>query len=257
MRFDPARPGAVVRAAVLLGILAGLMAAIFMTVAGEPWVDDAIVLEEVSVFDDEAAAEAADGHAHEPEIVSRSDQRGVGLFSAYGVAGGAFGLLFALAFLGLRGAGQPAFRRALLAGATLAGAITVAPWLKYPPNPPAVGDPGTLSERQWQYVAVILLAAVIGFVAIRVSGVLRAADWPESHRVGAVAAAVVVSMGAVLALLPPPPDPVGVSANLVWHFRLASLGGNLLLWAVLSIGFGLLAAERRSVGQPPAAVTAS
>ena len=47
----------------------------------------------------------------------------------------------------------------------LAGAFTVAPWLKYPPNPPAVGDPGTLAERQGLYVAVICIAAALGLGA--------------------------------------------------------------------------------------------
>ena len=234
MSIDPTRPGAVVRAAVLLGIVAGLLAAAFMTVVGEPWVEDAIALEEA------AATQAGDGHDHEPEIVSRSDQRGVGLFSAYAVSGAAFGLLFALAFIGQRrGEGSP-FRRALIAGAVLAGAITVAPWLKYPPNPPAVGDPDTLSQRQWQYVALIATTAAVGFFATRLGGHLGRLHWPEPRRVAVVAGFVVVVMGAVLALLPPPPDEIGVPANLVWHFRLASLGGNLLLWLVLTLGFGLL-----------------
>jgi hypothetical protein len=52
--IDPTRPGAVVRAAVLLGIVAGLLAAVFMTVVGEPWVDDAIALEEAALAEDGA-----------------------------------------------------------------------------------------------------------------------------------------------------------------------------------------------------------
>ena len=243
MSIDPTRPGAVVRAAVLLGIVAGLLAAVFMTVVGEPWVDDAIALEEAALAEDEADHGAA-GHAHEPEIVSRSDQRGVGLFSAYAVSGGAFGLLFALAFIGQRRGQASPFRRALIAGSVLAGAITVAPWLKYPPNPPAVGDPDTLSQRQWQYLALIATAAAVGFFATRLGGHLGRRRWPEPQRVAAVTGFVAMAMGAALALLPPPPDAVGVPANLVWHFRLASLGGNLLLWSVLTFGFGLLTLRR-------------
>lgn len=265
MTIDPARAGAVVRAAVLLGVLAGLLAAVFMTVVGEPWLDDAIALEEASVFEDESQAVEAGHDAHEPEIVSRSDQRGIGLFSAYGVSGGAFGLLFALGFLGQRRGGQSAFRRALVAGAVLAGAVTVAPWLKYPPNPPAVGDPETLTQRQWQYLALIATAAAVGFFATHLGGHLRTQGWAEGKRVAAVAGFVALVMGAALTLLPAPPDPVNAPANLVWHFRLASLGGNLLLWSVLTLGFGLVAGARTgagrdraaAAGQPPAALTAS
>ena len=53
----------------------------------------------------------------------------------------------AVGFWVMRGGQPDPFRRALVAGAVLAGAITVAPWLKYPPNPPAVGDPDTLAKR--------------------------------------------------------------------------------------------------------------
>jgi predicted cobalt transporter CbtA len=257
MRFDSARPAAVVRTAVLIGILAGLATALFMTVTGEPWVDDAIRLEEASVFEDEAEAHTAHDHAHEPEIVSRADQRGVGLFSAYGLIGGAFGMLLALVFLA-QGRGRSAFGRSLLAGAALGGAITVAPWLKYPPNPPAVGDPETLSQRQWQYMAVIVITGLLFVAGARLSRRLRDGGWPEHRRLTLVSAGIALAMSVTLALLPAPPDPVGAPANLVWHFRLASLGGNLLLWAVLSIGFGVLATERAKAGgdRPAVPVTA-
>ena len=94
--------------------------------------------------------------------MSRSVQKGVGLFAAYAVSGAAFGLLFAVVFWALRRSRPDPFRRALVAGAVLAGALTVAPWLKYPPNPPAVGDPDTLAKRQLLYVSVICLAAAGG-----------------------------------------------------------------------------------------------
>ncbi len=60
----------------------------------------------------------------------------------------------------------------------------------------------------------------------------------------AVVAVVVVPMGLAFAVLPGAPDPITVPAKLLWSFRLASLSGNLLLWAVIALGFGLLAAER-------------
>ncbi len=43
----------------------------------------------------------------------------------------------------------------------MAGAFTVMPFVKYPPNPPAVGDPATISERQWKYLALIFLSLVV------------------------------------------------------------------------------------------------
>ena len=243
-RFDPARPLAVIAAAVVAGILAGLVASTLLTFTAEPVIDRAIALEE---------AHAEDGHhgeePGEPELVSRSRQKGVGRFAAYGLGGAAYGVMFAVAFLLLRrrsSAAGPggALRHALLAGAVMAGAFTVMPFLKYPPNPPAVGDPATVTERQWKYLALIFLSLVVLAAAARLSARLRDRGWTDDERIIAVALAVVVPLGAVCALLPPFSDPIEVPANLVWRFRIASLGGNLLLWSVLTLTFGAAAVRR-------------
>ncbi|HVF13794.1 MAG TPA: CbtA family protein, partial [Acidimicrobiales bacterium] len=120
----------------------------------------------------------------------------------------------------------------------------VAPWLKYPPNPPAVGDPETLARRQILYVSLICLTAVVGVAAAALSTRLRRDGWPEARRTVAVVAAVVVPLGLAMAVLPGAPDPITVPGDLLWRFRLASLSGNLLLWTSITLGFGLLASER-------------
>ena len=233
-RIDPSRPRSVALGAALLGMVGGLLAALLLSFVGEPRIQQAINIE---------IARAGQSAAGQPEIVSRSVQKGVGLFAAYALSGAAFGLLFAVVFWTLRRSRPDVFRRALVAGAVLAGALTVAPWLKYPPNPPAVGDPDTLARRQVLYVTVIVLAAGWGLAGAALSTRLRARGWPEGRRTVAVAAAVVVPMGLAFAVLPGAPDPVTVPATLLWSFRLASLSGNLLLWSVIALGFGVLASD--------------
>lgn len=233
-RLDPARPRSVALGAVAVGVVAGIVAALFLTVAGEPTIEEAIRLEHTVA-----------GHDHGDKLVSRGVQKGAGLFGAYALSGAGFGLLFAVAFLVL-GRDRPAlFRRALLAGALLAGAFTVVPWLKYPPNPPAVGDPGTVGDRQRLYVLLIVLTLVVFGGLVHLSRRLRLAGMAEATRVAAIAGLAAVVLLAVLGLLPPAPDAVELPATLVWRFRLASLGGNLLLWSVLAVGFGLVAAINR------------
>ena len=64
-------------------------------------------------------------------------------------------------------------------------------------------------------------------------------------------------LGVVCAVLPPFSDAVDVPANLLWRFRIASLGGNLLLWSVLTVGFGAAAARReRELAAPAPEATA-
>lgn len=240
-RVDPSRLGSLAVTAAIVGLFAGIAAATFASVAGEPAIEDAIAIEEAN-----AAAhpepEADDAHGDEASV-ARSDQRGLGLFGAYALTGAAFGALLALTAHGLRRGRPDPTGRVLLAGVVLAGAITVAPWLKYPPNPPAVGDPSTLGERQWLYVAVICIAAAVALGATMVSRRMRAAGWADHRRIVTVAAAVTVPMLLVFAVLPPAPDEVAIPATLVWRFRVASLGANLTLWAVLTLGVGWWVAE--------------
>jgi predicted cobalt transporter CbtA len=253
-RVDPARPRSVAVAAVLIGLFAGLVAAAFLEVTGEPSIQAAINIEHANAASHDRAGGAGGG---EPEIVSRSVQRGVGLFGAYAVTGAAFGLLVAVGFWVMRGGQPDPFLRALVAGTILAGAVTVAPWLKYPPNPPAVGDPGTLATRQLLYVTVIGLALAWGVAAAFLSTRLRGGGWPTHRRVLAVVGVVVVPMAVAYAVLPPPPDAVTVPATLLWRFRLASLSGNLLLWGVLTLGFGALMAEAAARRSPASVSTRS
>jgi predicted cobalt transporter CbtA len=253
-RFDPARPLAVILGAVLAGIVAGLVASVLLSFTAEPVIDRAIALEESHHHAEEPNA------ATEPELVSRTQQKGFGRFAAYGLGGGGYGVLFGIAFLALRRRPthpEDAFRRSLRAGALLAGAFTVMPFLKYPPSPPGVGDPATLSERQWKYLALVFLSLVVLAGAARLSSRLRERRWLDDERLLAVALAVVVPLGLVCALLPPFSDAVEVPADLLWRFRIASLGGNLLLWAVLAAGFGAAAVRReRALARPVTEVAA-
>lgn len=246
LRVDPTRLAPVVGVALPVGLAAGLGSALLLTVIGEPLVRAAIAVEEAS-----ATAPA------EPELVARSVQSGVGLFAALGLAGTAFGLLFGLAHWGLRRAQPDPFRRALWTGAALFGSLALAPWLKYPPSPPAVGDPATLGRRQGLYVSLLALSLALALCATALAGLLRRRGWPEHRRVAAVTAAVALAFGAAFALLPPAPDAVAVPATLIWRFRLASLGGNAVLWGLLSVGFGLVVAEGRRSQRAPALADAS
>jgi predicted cobalt transporter CbtA len=257
-RIHPSRLGSLALTAALVGLLAGIVAAVFATVAGEPAIDDAIAIEQEQAEAEEEAGAHADEGDDEAEV-SRSDQRGIGLFSAYALTGAAFGGLLALTAHGLRRGRPDAWPRVMMAGAILAGAITVAPWFKYPPNPPAVGDSDTLAQRQSWYITTILVAALVGLGATVLSRRLRDADWPDHRRIAALVAAVAVPMLVVYAAFPPGPDDISVSAQLVWRFRLASLGANLTLWTVLTLAVAWLVAEaaRREDADPTSAPTVS
>jgi predicted cobalt transporter CbtA len=260
-RFDFTRPRTIVLAALLIGVLAGLAGAVFHTVATEPRVDDAIAIEEAAAEADHAMsggeAEATDGNDGEEVSVSRSDQKGAGLFLAYALTGAAFGLFLAITSLSLRTTTGGPFRRVAVSGLVLAGAITVAPWLKYPPNPPAVGDPDSVGERERLFVLLIVLAALLLAGLAHLSARLRRADWPDDRRVAAVVGAGLIAFAVLFAAMPASPDEVSVPANLVWQFRLNSLTGNLLVWTLLTVGLGVVWTEAARQPAEAAAPTGS
>jgi len=144
-----------------------------------------------------------------------------------------------------------------VSGLVLAGAITVAPWLKYPPNPPAVGDPDSVGERERLFVLLIVLAALLLAGLAHLSARLRRADWPDDRRVAAVVGAGLIAFAVLFAAMPASPDDVSVPANLVWQFRLNSLTGNLLVWTLLTVGLGVVWTEAARRPAEAAAPTGS
>lgn len=232
----------------LVGVAGGVVAYVFASVFGESAVDQAIAFE--------SAHAAAEGAAEEPELVSRAVQSTIGLATAAGVYGVAFGGLFALAFalaygrIGRHGAQVTA---ALLA---LAGFVTIAvvPLLTYPPNPPATGNPDTIGKRTVLYFLIIVIAIGSALVATFVGRQLapRLGNWNATL---VAIAGFVVFLGLVALILPTINEvPEGFPATTLWHFRLASLGTQLVTWATIGLLFGGLTERslRRAAGRPVA-----
>jgi predicted cobalt transporter CbtA len=215
----------------LAGLLAGMAAMVFAYVFGEPTVASAIELE---------GAHAAH---EEPEVVSREVQSTAGLATGVLVYGVAFGGLFAMAFAFAYGRLGRLDARATAAVLAAGGfvAVFVVPFLKYPGNPPAVGNPDTIEERTAYYVLMVLASVVLAITAVSVGRRLvpRLGGW-NAGIVGF--AGYVVAIGLVQLALPTINDVSDeFPAAVLWEFRLASVGTQLVMWAVLGVLFGALA----------------
>ena len=116
-------------------------------------------------------------------------------------------------------------------------AVVVVPFLKYPANPPAVGDPSTVNERTMLYFAVLALSILLAWAVWRFH---RAARLAPTAQTWATAALYTAGLIVIFVALPASPDPVEAPADLVWRFRMASLGGLAALWAVLALAAGTL-----------------
>jgi predicted cobalt transporter CbtA len=231
----------------LVGLVAAALALVFASVFGEPQVGSAISFESHAGSGHDHGG-GADGSvsAEEPELVSRGVQSTLGLATGVGVYGLAFGGLFALGFAfayGRIGALSARATSGVLAlGAFVA--VFVVPFLKYPANPPAVGQAGTIGQRTtWYFVMVLisLLAAIGGTVLARRLNE-RLGSW-NAVLLGVLVYLVAVSVAALL--MPSVNEvPEGFPASLLWNFRIASLGTQLVLWAGIGLLFGVFT-ERR------------
>jgi hypothetical protein len=240
----------------LVGIVAGMLSFAFLKVYGEPQVDLAIAFE-TQVDQAREAAERAKGIAveDEPDLVSRQMQAGLGLFTAVMVYSTAFGGLFALAFAfaygRLPGSLTPQAASALLAAIGFV-AIYLVPNLKYPANPPSVGEPATIGMRTALYFIMIAisLAAMGGAIALKRLLAARFGDWNSTIL---VAAYYIVIVAIAAALLPAVNEvPAAFPAVVLWKFRIASLGAQVIMWATLGLLFGE-AAQRVMLGSAPQA----
>ena len=241
----------------LVGIVAGLLSFGFLKIYGEPEVDRAIAFE-TQQDEAKAAAEKAKGmhmSDEEPELVSRSVQTGLGLLTAvlvYSVAfGGLFGLAFAFAYGRIPGALTPQAVSLLLA-ATGFIAIYLVPNLKYPANPPSVGDPETIGTRTALYFVMIAisLAAMVGTATLKRLFVARLGGWNANL---AVAACYIVVVAIAALLLPPINEvPDAFPAVVLWKFRIASVGAQFIVWATLGLLFGALTQRALGDGRLPA-----
>lgn len=223
----------------LVGLLAGLIAGTFAFFFGEPHIESAIALEE--------AAPPSHGtpHSHgEEAVVSRPGQK-AGLFLATGLYGLAVGGVFSLVFAGLRGRVGPRSEGglALAAAGTAFVAVILLPFLKYPANPPAVGDPETITGRTVLYVVMVLVGLAATAVAV---GAARRVTGDPWLRGAVVTASFLVPVIAAWLLLPGVDEvPDGFPATLLWEFRLASLGTQLVFWSAFGVLFGWVS-ERAS-----------
>jgi predicted cobalt transporter CbtA len=218
----------------LVGLVAGLFVFAFARWIGEPQVDRAIAFE--------TSMDQAKGESPEPEMVSRKIQKSFGLLTGvvmYGTAlGGIFGLVFAYARGRLSDSG-PRVLSAVLAGI---GFITIVltPSLKYPANPPSVGNPDTIGIRTGAYFLLIATSIIVMALSLKARRYWSKSlgEW-NAKLLAAILYVVIVS--ACVHFLPRIDEvPADFPASLLWNFRIASWETQAVLWSVLGLLFGWL-----------------
>src|SRR5260364_76222 len=132
--------------------------------------------------------------------------------------------------------------RALSAWLAMAAfiALTIVPALKYPANPPSVGVPETIGYRTslFFFMIVVSLAAMALSLNLRRQIGARFGSWNASMTSGAVFIVIIAAAQLLLPSINEVPD--DFPAALLWNFRVAAIGMQLILWTTIGLLFGWL-----------------
>ncbi|MGT0249842.1 CbtA family protein [Burkholderia pyrrocinia] len=228
----------------LAGIAAGLLTFGFAKIVGEPQVDQAIS------FEEKLEAAKGDVPEHEHELVSRDTQAGLGLLTGVVTYGAAFGGLFSLVFAYAYGRGGRLPARPLAAWLALAAfvALMIVPNIKYPANPPSVGDPDTIGHRTGLFFLMIAISiATMAFsVSVRRHLLAKLGQWNASIVAGLVFIAIIA---AVQFGLPSINEvPAAFPADVLWKFRVAAIGMQAIMWTTIGLLFGAWVERGERIG---------
>lgn len=244
----------------LAGALSAVVAFVFARIFVEPAIDLAIGYED-GLGEARQAMDHAAGHGHSHGAdgggFSRAIQMNVGLgfgMLAFCVAMGAlFAIVFAVAY-GRVGDVSARLLSLYVAGGMLLS-LYVVPSLKYPASPPALSLDETLRQRTLLYLLMVVVSAALLVGAVYLGRRLqeRLGTWNATV---AGAGAYVVASAVLMLILPTideTPGPLrddsgaivyeGFPADVLYDFRLYSLGTQVVMWATIALVFAPLASR--------------
>jgi predicted cobalt transporter CbtA len=243
----------------LAGALAGVLAFVFARIFVEPQIELAIGYEDGigaahEAMEKAAATGAAHSHGDAGGGFTRAIQTNIGMGLGVLLFSVAIGALFAVVFAVAYGRVGDISARLLslyVAGGMLLS-LYVVPALKYPASPPALSLEETIRQRTLLYMAMLVLsvASLIGAVYLGRRWAPKFGGWNAALAAGA---AYVVAITAVMLLLPTideTPGPLvddagtmvypGFPADVLYEFRLYSLGTQVVMYAAIGLVFATL-----------------
>jgi predicted cobalt transporter CbtA len=217
--------------ALVSGCIAGTVHGLVNLAIVEPYLDTAIGIENQNMFESGKAEDTphfwAEYHSY------RAWQKG-GQMLAGAILGTSLGALFGIVFAYAKNVlpGGNLIKKALVLSLIMWATLYLIPFVKYPANPPTVGDPETIILRQSLYIGFI---AISGFGALGFYQMYKKIDKKILAFAGYAAFIV-----AVFVALPPNPDAVTAPSELVNAFRATSAISVSVFWLAVALILGTL-----------------
>jgi predicted cobalt transporter CbtA len=212
------------------GVIAGIILAFLNLGIVEPTIDRAIALEvqkQVSSGENVNMSELID---------YRYWQKG-GAFAGGAIYGAGLASLFGVIFVFARNKlpGKNNKQKAIFLAGIMWFVLFFMVALKYPANPPAVGDPETIYYRETLYVGYIMISglAALGMAVIWIRTRINS----KKIIIQLMYAAIMVTAYVVM---PPNPDKIEISMDLIQTFRILTSITIGIFWGILGITFGSL-----------------
>ena len=127
-------------------------------------------------------------------------------------------------------------KKALILAAIMCLSLYVVPFIKYPANPPAVGDPETIGLRDSLYTGYQLAS---GLIALGVSILMY-----KLRRISYIKYIIPVFyvglVASIYAIFPANPDEITAPMDLVNAFRAVTFGTMVMFYLVLGAIFGIM-----------------
>ena len=214
------------------GALAGLVHGTINFAIVEPYLDQAIGLENESLF---ASGEAEDTLEFWAEYESYRIWQKSGQVLAGVILGLAMGSLFGIVFALSRNSlpGNNDLKKSILLAGIMWFTMYIIPFLKYPANPPTVGDGETVVLRAILYLSFIAISGLGAFGFYKLSTKFQ----KNKKIISLVGYAIFISI--VFLIMPENPDEITAPMDLVNEFRIMSVLGVSSFWISIGIILGL------------------
>jgi len=214
------------------GFSAGLIHGLVNLVVVEPYLDTAIGIENQNRF---LEGQVQDTPQFWDEFNKYRTWQKEGSILSGGILGLSTGALFGIVFAYSRNKlpGKHNVKKTLVLAGIMWFTLFFIPFLKYPANPPTVGDPNTIMLRSSLYIVFIALSGLgaLGFAKLYTRLQNRKFLMPIGYAVYIIT---------IFLVMPQNPDKIGVPLDLSNGFRVASLSTMTLYWIVNAIILGFL-----------------
>ena len=214
------------------GTLAGFVHGTVNFAIVEPYLDQAIGIENQSLF---ASGEAEDTLEFWAEYESYRIWQKSGQVLAGVILGVAMGSLFGIVYALSRNSlpGKTDVTKAVILSLIMWITIYLIPFLKYPANPPTVGDGDTVILRAILYVSFIAISGISALLFYKISKKFQ----NKKKYLGILGYGIFISV--VFFAMPENPDEITAPMNLVTEFRFMSVLGVTSFWGSIGIILGL------------------